>query len=165
MSRFQSFHIYRRKNSKGKFIHYVRFLDPDTGKTIRALSSGLGNRTAATRWAELKLPEIEAEQAAKKQSYIPTVVDYTKNYFRTDHGYTVARVYLYTCRCYTKNHIIPKWGHYRLNELTSKIIDKDIVEIFRADEIASGTVNRILRVLQQGSRRGRDIFLRLIPRR
>lgn len=99
MSRFQSFHIYRRKNSKGKFVHYVRFLDPDTGETIRALSSGLGNRTAAVRWAELKLPEIEAEITARRENSVPTVAEYAQTYFdeggpyesrRTERGYNVA---------------------------------------------------------------------------
>jgi hypothetical protein len=64
MSRFQSFHIYKRKNAAGKYIHYVRFLDPETGETICAFANGLGNRTAAVRWAESKLPEIEAGAVA-----------------------------------------------------------------------------------------------------
>ena len=84
MSRFQSFHIYRRKNSSGKYIHYVRFLDPETGDTIQALSSGLGNRTAAVRWAESKLPEIEAEITARRENNVPTVAEYAQNYFLMD---------------------------------------------------------------------------------
>lgn len=135
----------------------MRFLAPETGETIRVLSSGLGNRTAATRWAESKLTEIEEERALWRKDQIPTLSDYARSYFaddgpystqRTERGYGVALVYLYTCRSYTKNHVIPTWGHFRLNELTSEIIDRDVIQIFQGGKVASDTANKRLRVLR-----------------
>jgi hypothetical protein len=55
MSRFSDFHIYSRKNSKGKKLYYARFLDPVTGKTICSRPTGQSNKIAATRVAESSL--------------------------------------------------------------------------------------------------------------
>ncbi len=155
MSRFLFYHTFRRKNLKGKFFYYIRFIDSDTGKTVKTLSSGLTNKTQAIRWAESKLKEVQNE--LNMVTDIPLLSEYGSNYFsmngpyetkKTQRGYSVAKVYLYTCSCYTRNHIIPIWGMFRLNKLTTEIIDQKLLEIFRSGRVASDTVNRILRVLR-----------------
>ena len=155
MGRFFGYNVFRRKNSKGKFIYYVRFLNPETGEVLKTLSSGLGNQVAAIRWAEAMLEEVQEELLAPKD--VPLLADYAVDYFtegsvyetrKTERGYSVAKVYLYTCACYTRKRIIPMWGTYPLSELTSEIIDREIISLFRSGEVASDTVNRILRVLR-----------------
>jgi hypothetical protein len=48
--------VHKRPTAKkSKYVHYVRFRDPETGEYLPAVSSGLSNRAAAANWADEQL--------------------------------------------------------------------------------------------------------------
>jgi hypothetical protein len=50
---------------------------------------------------------------------------------KASHGRTVSNGYLDIAEGYTRNHLIPVWGEWRLRDLTTKRIDAWLVLLLR----------------------------------
>ncbi|MCF7914501.1 MAG: site-specific integrase [Spirochaetaceae bacterium] len=157
MSRFLPFHLIKRKNKKGKITYQARFINTETGAVICTRSTGQSNKTAAARVAEGMIADIEALYSGGQHSGKTTLSQYARDYFtpggryeqgRSERGHSVSNNYLLTCSSYTRSHIIPIFGELLLEELTPKVIDREIIKLFKSKKVMGGTVNRILRTLR-----------------
>lgn len=61
MSRYQPYHLIKRKTKRGKILYQARFLDEEIGKVLCTRSTGQSNKTVAARIAERMLPELKNE--------------------------------------------------------------------------------------------------------
>lgn len=158
MSRYQPYHLIKRKTKKGKILYQARFLDEESGKVICTRSTGQSNKTAAARIAERMIPEVQAQLAAESvENGTLTVSEYAKEYFypggpyecsRTERGYTVGRKYLEVCEGLTRNHIIPLWGSESLKDLTPGKIDRTLLKLFRSGKVKGATANKVLKTFR-----------------
>ena len=67
---------------------------------------------------------------------------------RLDRGFTLSHGYLEIAEGYTRKHLVPTWGTFRLRELTPGKIDAWIVRLRREGELAPATVNKLLQTLR-----------------
>ena len=150
--RFEPYHVIKRKTRKGKVAYYVRFVDPQTGNTIRERSSGQTSRSAAGRWAEAELAKVSANVEGTG-----TVRTLAEGFWKWDapyargrraRGKSISRGFLDISESYTRNHIIPRWGDTEVSDITAAEIDTWVLELHDRKSLSSATVNKILQTLR-----------------
>ena len=67
---------------------------------------------------------------------------------RIAHGYSLSAGTLYVANIITNKHIIPKWGDWRLRDLTPGKIDSWIVQLRREGTLSSASINHIRQALR-----------------
>jgi integrase len=169
----QRISVFKRKrtNSK-KSVYYVKIITVEGEKRV---STGQTNKTAALNWTYEYLRELEdfENQEAERMRSI-TVRDLSRGFWDEDGNYaagkrarlrTISHGYLDICRSVTKNYIVPRWGRFRLVDLTPTMIDRWVIELIQKPQLrlhgkkndskkkeyinlAPGTVNKILQILK-----------------
>jgi integrase len=145
-----SYSIHKRPATKKRHIYYVKFRDP-SGAYRTAVSSGCTRIDDAIRWAESRL----AQQQDRRENI--TLVEYAQRFWapeapfavdRAAHGRPISRTYLDIAEGYTRNHLLPAWGRYRLRELNARTLDAWIVELHRQGKLAPATINKLPQTLR-----------------
>lgn len=147
-TKYQPYRVIKRKTRKGKTVFYVRFVDQESGEILKECSSRQTSRGAATRWAERELDKIQNqfEDAQTLASVADGFWDWDATYARgrRARGKTLSRGTLDTAESNTRNHILPRWGHLRVTEITTAEIDTWILGLQEEKNLSSATVNKIL---------------------
>jgi hypothetical protein len=136
----------RPKTKKNRWIYYAQFRDEDGGYTS-AVSTGCTRRDDAVRWCEKKLAEF-AEQCGNV-----TLAQYAKGFWKADaafatdgaaHGRAVSNGYLDISERFTRNHLLPAWGEWKLGNITAGKLDAWVLQLHRQKELAPATINTSL---------------------
>jgi len=146
------FYLVARKDVqiKGRPVFYCRFRNAQ-GDLLPWKSTGETSRTRAELWALGRI----GESKERRESII--LEAFVKDFWspegafaraRSDHGFTLSKGYLEIAEGYTRNHLVPAWGTFRLRELTPGKIDAWIVRLRREGELAPATVNKLLQTLR-----------------
>lgn len=140
----------RPTTRKNRSVFYVQFRD-EAGLYKSAISTGYSNRDEAVRWCEQLLKD-----GKQKQEGI-TLREYADGFWkrggtyvesRIAHGFSLSAGTLYVANIITNKHIIPKWGAWRLGDLTPGKIDSWIVQLRREGTLSSASINHILQALR-----------------
>jgi len=67
---------------------------------------------------------------------------------KTSRGFTISPDYLKIADVYTRTHLVPMFGTFRLRDITTRKIDDWIVERRKASKLAPATINRLLHHLK-----------------
>jgi integrase len=135
---------------KNRSVFYAQFRN-ETGAYVSAVSTGCSNRDDAVRWCEQRLKNSQLKQTGV------TFQDYAEGFWkrgssyvegRIAHGYSLSAGTLYVANIITNKHVIPKWGAWRLGDLTPSKIDSWIVELRREGTLSSASINHILQALR-----------------
>jgi integrase len=142
--------LQKRPAAKNRYIYYVKFRDA-SGAYGTAISSGCTRRDEALLWAEgRQTGERERRQNITLAAYVlgfwepdaPFASD------RAAHGRAVCLTHLDIAEGYTRNHLLPRWGGWRLRDITAKKVDDWVVELHREGELAPATINKLLQTLR-----------------
>lgn len=151
-NQYEPYYLIKRKNRKGKSQYYVRFIDQETGKTIKEWASGETSKGAAGRAAELELEKIQEQvkEAATLGSLAEGFWDWDATYARgrRARGKSISHGTLDTAESNTRIHIVPRWGDIKVTEITSAEIDNWILGLPVEKNLAAATVNKILQNLR-----------------
>jgi integrase len=150
--RYQPYRVIKRKTRKGKTVFYVRFIDLKTGEVVKECSSRQTSRGAATRWAELELEKVQEQvkDAETLASLVDGFWDWDATYARgrRARGKSLSRGTLDNAESNTRNHVLPRWGDFRVTEITTAEIDTWILGLQDEKGLAASTVNKILQNLR-----------------
>ena len=152
---FSGFYKRRTANAK-KVTYYAKFFDED-GKEYR-LSTRSHTKQGAEKWIKKYLKEQEHALEREEQRLANmTVKEYAKGFWAHDGAFaksrrarlrTLSNGYLDNCESITRNHIVPKWGRYKLTELTASLIDRWIIDLVDIGEISPGTINKVFKTFR-----------------
>jgi len=140
----------RPTSKKNKRIYYAVFRD-ETGHYKSAVSTGCTRRDDALRWCEDRLRKNRGKEVST------TLAEYTPGFWQPDrpfaqdraaHSAPVSRGYLDIAAGYTRNHLLPRWGSWRLCDFDAKVIDDWVVEMYKEGKLAPATVNKLLQTLR-----------------
>lgn len=161
----------KRPNSK-KSIYYAKIVTAEGEKRI---STGQTNKTTALNWTYEYLRELEDQEKQEVERVRSiTIKELAKGFWDENGNYatgkrarlrTISNGYLDICRSATKNYIVPKWGKYKLVDLTPAVIDRWVIELIQKPQVklhgkkkgskkkeyinlAPGTVNKILQIFK-----------------
>ena len=151
------FSLHRRPSKKIKRpIYFARFADP--GDFPTTVTTRETSKVRAEAWA---LAELERRRAitAKRAERLanPTVAEYAAGFWeptgfyaesRRVRGKSVSRGHLDIQESYTRNHVLPKWGHLPVAEITTAAVDRWVVQLHQAGTLAPATINKILQCLR-----------------
>jgi hypothetical protein len=160
--------FYRRTSQKNKKpIYYVK-IRTTTGEY--ALSTGETSKLAAEKWVlEYLRLKTDSERIEREKKQNITLAEFAKDFWEHEGNFaqsrrarlrTITNGYLDNCAGTTDCYIIPKWGEYRLRDLTPGKIDewilslvKDPVPNLRGKKkgvirLAPATINRILQIFR-----------------
>jgi integrase len=103
------------------------------------------------RWCEGKL------KSDRKTREDITLSVYAVGFWRPDapfavdraaHGRAVSNGYLDVAEIYTRKHLLPAWGTWKLRDLTAKRLDAWVVNLHRRGELAPATINKLIQTLR-----------------
>jgi integrase len=150
--RTQPYSIQKRPTKrKNRYMHYVKFRDPETGDYGNAVSSGYTNRDDAVRWAE---KQVASGLVASKN---PRFKDYVEGFWDRDSRYAQGRIArekaisdgtLEISKGNTEKHLVPKWGSLRLQSISAGQIDSWVIDLHKNSELKSATINKLLQTLR-----------------
>ena len=152
------FTVYKRKTDKSKIVYYAKIRgEADEPEEIR-VSAGQSSKASAELWV-MKYLADKADEAERKESEKLNILfeDYAKDFWNYEGSYarskkarmrTISYGYLDTRKGITKNHLTPKWGKYRLRDITAGRIDRWVLDMAADNRIASGSVNQRLQTLK-----------------
>lgn len=151
-TRYQPYHIIKRKTRKGKTLFYVRFVDPRTGRTIKERASGQTSRTAAVRWAEVEYQKMQESivEAQTVSAIADGFWDWDASYARgrRARGKSISHGTLDVARSNTENHIIPRWGDTLVSEITAAEVDEWVLSLHGKRQLSTGTITKILQTFR-----------------
>ena len=67
---------------------------------------------------------------------------------RAAHGRAVSNGYLDVAESYTRVHLLPTWGAWKLRDLTAKRLDAWVINLHRRGELAPATINKLIQALR-----------------
>ena len=67
---------------------------------------------------------------------------------RAAHGRAVSNGYLDAAESYTRVHVLPAWGTWRLQDFTTRRLDSWVIDLHRCGELAPATINKIVQALR-----------------
>ena len=148
----KAFYLIRRKDrlTQGKPTYYARFRD-SKGVFLPWKSTGETSKTRAELWAQERLGEsIDRRENVSLASYVEGFWDSDSTFAqgRFAHGFTLTNTYLEISEGYTRNHLVPAWGSYRLHDLTPGTVDAWIVRLRKIGKLAPATINKLLQTLR-----------------
>lgn len=135
---------------KGKPVFYCRFRNDD-GELLPWRSTGETAKTRADLWALRQLAEKkELRETTTLEAFIEGFWKPAGSFAmgRAAHGFSLSNGYLEIAEGYTRNHLVPAWGTWRLRDLTPGKIDAWIVRLRKAGDLAPATVNKLLQTLR-----------------
>ena len=144
------YRLFRRKAKKGRPVFHVRFIDVETGRVTKTLSTGETNQFRAAQWLERHLHKTESRDP-------PTLAAISDGFWAPDgvhargrraRGFTISATHLTISEGYARNHLLPKWGSIRVDRLTAGKIDKWILDLHRKGDLAPATINKILQCMR-----------------
>jgi len=153
----REFSLYKRNSRKDlKYVYYAR-INNDDGTSI-TISTGHSSKA----YAEQKAREYIEERKNLAKQYEAEIVnktfaDYAKGFWAKDGEFaqsrqarrrTISNRYLDVCEGLTKNYLTPKWGKFRLSDLTTGKIDEWILAKVKENKLASGTINKMLQTFK-----------------
>ena len=148
----KSFYLVRRKDrlTSGKPTYYARFRNTE-GDLLPWRSTGQTSKTRAELWA------IKHLAKSKERRENITLESFTEGFWSpdgafaqgcADRGFTLSNGYLDIAEGYTRNHLLPAWGSWKLRDLTPCKIDAWIVSLRKVGKLAPATVNKLLQTLR-----------------
>jgi len=144
--RKRPYSIQKRPAAHHRHIYYVKFRD-ESGAYTGAVSSGYTRRDDALLWAESYL----TKNRERRQDF--TLAEYVLGFWKPEasfasdraaHGRAVSLTHLDIAEGYTRNHLLPAWGAWKLRDLSAKNLDSWVVELHRRSELAPATINKLL---------------------
>ena len=146
----EPYSIHKRPTTrKNRHVYYARFRD-EAGHYNSAISTGRTNRDDAVRWCEQRLRDGQERKTSI------TLKEFAEGFWkqsgpyagRIAHGFALSAGTLYVAELITAKHIIPKWGSWLLNDLSSGKIDAWIVQLRKESGLAPASVNHILQAMR-----------------
>lgn len=149
--------FYKRKTTNAKkVIYYAKFFDED-GKEYR-ISTKSHTKQGAEKWLKKYLKEQEHafERELQRRANM-TVKEYAKGFWAHDGAFarsrrarlrTLSNGYLDNCESITRNHIVSRWGRYKLTELTATAIDRWVIDLVDLKGLAPGTINKVFKTFR-----------------
>ena len=154
----EAFSLYKRKDGKSKTVYYAKLRGEDGRVDQKRVSTGQTSKAAARLWVEKYLEDQAKEAEREEQERLNiTFGEYAKDFWEHEGEYatdrrarlrTISYGYLDIRKGITRNHLIPKWGKYRLIDLSAKQVDNWVLDMADDNRIASGTVNQRLQTLK-----------------
>jgi integrase len=138
----------KRKNRR---IFYALFRDENGTYRTSAISTGCTRHDDAVRWCEAKLRKVLDGRTSI------TLSEYAEGFWmpaasfavdRAAHGRPVSNGYLDAAESYTRVHVLPAWGTWRLRDFTTRRLDSWVVDLHRCGELAPATINKIVQALR-----------------
>jgi len=152
------FNLYKRSTTRpGKYIYYVQFYD-DVGNRMTARSTGQTSKGAAEAWAieQLRKGLISANKNITFSQYaqnwwIWEKCGYVKG--KLARGSRISRGYVDAMRGYLDNHILPVFGHRKLQRISTRMIEQWVMDLREkpgksGKALSHTTVNHCLRTLK-----------------
>jgi len=136
---------------KNRRIFYALFRDKRGCYRSSAVSTGCTRHDDAVRWCEAKL---KSEQKTREDI---TLSSYAAGFWKPDapfavdraaHGRAVSNGYLDAAESYTRVHLLPTWGAWKLRDLTAKRLDVWVIDLHRRGELAPATINKLIQALR-----------------
>jgi len=162
------FSLYRRKSAKARQYFYTAKIKTKSGE--KRIATGQTSKAAAKKWVFNYFEEIEnnEKQEQERRKNI-TLAEFAKDFWKHEGNFaqsrrarlrTITNGYLDNCAGTTHCYIIPKWGNYRLKDLTPGKIDKWILSLVKDPvpnlrgkkkgfiRLSPATINRILQIFR-----------------
>jgi hypothetical protein len=125
--------------------------NPETDENMTAVSSGCTNKDDSVRWAEKKLRDgtFDTKKVLFKD-YVVGFLDRKGRYAqgRIVRNKSIASGTLDTSESNTRNHLVPKWGDYRINAITTGMIDSWVIDLPQQGVLSPNTINKIIQKLR-----------------
>jgi integrase len=160
--------FYRRKTQKNKNpIYYVTFRTPEGERTY---STGETTLYGAEKWARQRHELLTNEQYRERELRENiTFSDFAGDFWEPKGNFaegrrarlrTITPGYLDNCRGTTKAYLVPKWGAFKLKDITATMIDEWVLSMVKDPVpnltgkkegvrfLAPATINKILQVLR-----------------
>lgn len=147
----EPFTLFPRKLTSGKIVFYYQTYD-EKNRRIYARSTGQTSKTRARLWCmdQMKAGTLVPE---REEERIPTLEEFGKEVWTFDHspfikyrrqrGHNMSRSHVDNQLRSFKNRIVPGIGKYRLDELTTPLIEKWFLQ-FKDDGLSHQTCNHML---------------------
>lgn len=141
-----SIHKYTTKNGKTKWFYMLDTGKDKSGKRKQKKKSGFNSEREAKK--ELRIAEAEVFKGTyvepSKVSYEQFLLDWFNNDKKKSIGSQTRVVY----QQYIDTYIIPHLGNVTLGELTSKVIEKFINEMFYEKKYSASTIKKALNIIK-----------------
>lgn len=135
---------------KNRFVYYVKFRDPQSGKYRNPVSTGLHTKAAAANWADAQLASGSAFAPARKKlrvrDYAETFWDYEHSDYikgKLARGGSIAKAYADISASLTRKYLIPAFGDRELDSLTPAELEAWILSLGPKQGLSSASVNRV----------------------
>lgn len=145
----------RPTTKKNKYIYYVRFRDPETGKYLSAISSGCTSRAAAANWADEKLRTgIVLAPGKRNITFAGWVKDFwdpkgsTYIQGKIARGGTISYGYARNASTWTEKYILPYFEDKKLYEINRHDVERWQMALYDGAKLSPVTINKILSVLR-----------------
>jgi integrase len=152
------FSLYKRTTQKNKIVYYAKIHSDNPSEPDLKISTGQSSKASAALWTQKYIDDKANEEIRKEQERLNILFsDFAKGFWDHDGLYavgrrarlrTVSQGFLDNSESITRNHIIPKWGKYRLRDITPKKIDSWVIDMASDNNIASATINQRLQILR-----------------
>lgn len=152
------FSLYKRTTQKNKIVYYAKIHSDNPAEPDLKISTGQSSKASAALWTQKYIDDKANEEIRKEQERLNILFsDFAKGFWDHDGLYalgrrarlrTVSQGFLDNSESITRNHIIPKWGKYRLRDITPKKIDSWVIDMASDNNIASATINQRLQILR-----------------
>lgn len=152
------FSLYKRSTVKGKFIYYAKIPNADPTQPALKISTGQSSKVAAALWAQNYIERLANEEKLKEEERLNiTFKDFAVDFWAHEGLYAVGRRarrrtisygFLDSRKGVTENHLLPYWGKMRLRDITTRKIDRWVIDMASDNGIAAGTINQRLQVFR-----------------
>ncbi len=154
--------LYKRKSSstkkKVKPVYYAKVYEDNGHAPEYRVSTGQTSKSAAIDWLYNHLEERKEERIRKeREKHEITFSQLADGFWDIDGAYakdkrarlrTVSNGFLDSRRGTMNNQVLPKWGKYKLTDLTASKIDRWVLDMASDNRIAPASVNQRLQIMK-----------------
>ena len=147
----EAFSLYRRTMKSGQHVYYYMTYD-ELGKRVCGHSTGKQTKTEARNFCHRLLRE---GRLVPERGKVPTFEEFAKGWWewgtcpyllRRQARRTLTEAYADSSKSSLKNHLLPRWGKMRLDQINEFLIDEWLIS-FKARGLANKSANCYLKVL------------------
>ena len=147
----EAFSLYKRTMTSGKHVYYYMTYD-ELGNRVCGHSTGKLTKTEARNYCHRLLRE---GRLVPERGKVPTFEEFAKGWWewgtcpyllRRQARRAITEAYADSSKSTLKNHLLPKWGKMRLDQINEFLIDEWLIS-FKAKGLANKSANCYLKVL------------------
>ncbi len=148
----EPFSIYKRKSKKKGIIYYVRFWNPNKKEYGTGISSQCTSKAAAGEWAREQQKKGAASIKSRDIRFKEFAAEFynweTSTFIRASRMQErIHRTYANTLAGNLKNHIMPRFGEFRFQEITPQRIEAWLFDL-HADGYKPNSIKHIYQALR-----------------